>query len=265
MPIASGATIQCRIPYIARSLNYLRQFNVNARPYVTFVSYFRNDSYTSDFELRVRRATTFLVRQLQRAAIESELILVEWNPPPDRPLIIESLGPLPQGDSVQVRGIIVGKEHHQKFTGSQEWGMNPAAAANVGLRRAQGRFVTPKAADTLSVRRDRRHHRPPRPSRERDSIAAIAATSPSPLRDLQELPRRRAAGPSGKPGQHAAQQDSPSSQWHIRDLHTNACGDFLLMSRTMWHTVRGLSARRHGPVAGLRFADHARGGRARIA
>ncbi len=28
-------------------------------------------------------------------------------------------------------------------------------------------------------------------------------------------------------------------QWYIRDLHTNACGDFLLMSRRMWHTVRG--------------------------
>jgi hypothetical protein len=28
-------------------------------------------------------------------------------------------------------------------------------------------------------------------------------------------------------------------QWYIRDLHTNACGDFLLMSGRMWHTVRG--------------------------
>ena len=53
-----------------------------ARPYVSFVSYFRNDGYTSDFDLRVRRATSFLVRQLQRAGIDAELILVEWNPPP---------------------------------------------------------------------------------------------------------------------------------------------------------------------------------------
>ena len=30
---------------------------MNAEPYVTFVSYFRNDNYTSDFVLRVRRAT----------------------------------------------------------------------------------------------------------------------------------------------------------------------------------------------------------------
>ena len=94
-----------------------------ARPYVSFVSYFRNDGYTSDFDLRVRRATSFLVRQLQRAEIDSELILVEWNPPSDRPLIIESLDPMPQGDCVQVRGVIVDREHHERFVGSQESGM----------------------------------------------------------------------------------------------------------------------------------------------
>jgi hypothetical protein len=62
---------------------------VNAQPYVTFVSYFRNDNYTNDFVLRVKRATHFLVAQLQRAELDSEVILVEWNPPVDRPLIID--------------------------------------------------------------------------------------------------------------------------------------------------------------------------------
>jgi hypothetical protein len=28
-------------------------------------------------------------------------------------------------------------------------------------------------------------------------------------------------------------------QWHIRDLHTNACGDFLLMGRDKWQMLRG--------------------------
>ncbi len=209
-----------------------------ARPYVTFVSYFRNDNYTSDFELRVKRATHFLVRQLNRAAIESELILVEWNPPPDRPLIIESLGPLPQGDSVQVRGIIVGKEHHQKFQGSQEWGMNPAAAANVGLRRAHGRFVTPKAADTyLSddtiaalARRNLSENAIYRCDRHDVVLSASDLEEPDDaalLAHLESLDSTR----------HSRLAHLP--QWHIRDLHTNACGDFLLMSHVMWHKVRG--------------------------
>jgi hypothetical protein len=211
---------------------------VNTWPYVSFVSYFRNDSYTSDFDLRVKRATNFLVRQLQRAAIESELILVEWNPPLDRPLIIDSLGPLPQGDCVQVRGVIVGQEHHQKFAGSQEWGMNPAAAANVGLRRAQGRFVSPKASDTyLSdeiigtiARRDLHENALYRCDRCDVTLSA---------KDLLELPDERLLTRLESLDSTRYSRVPHPPQWYIRELHTNACGDFLLMSRKMWHTVRG--------------------------
>jgi hypothetical protein len=211
---------------------------VNAQPYVTFVSYFRNDSYTSDFDLRVRRATHFLVRQLQRSGLDSELILVEWNPPPDRPLIIESLGALPQGGHVQVRGVLVGKEHHEKFRGSHEWGMNPAAAANVGLRRAQGRFVSPKAADTyLSdeivstlAHRDLGDDAMYRCDRVDVMLSVSDLGQPD---DAVLLARLKGLGGT----RHARLAHLP--QWHIRDLHTNACGDFLLMNRRMWHTVRG--------------------------
>jgi hypothetical protein len=211
---------------------------VTPRPYVSFVSYFRNDGYTSDFELRVRRATHFLVRQLQQAEIEAELVLVEWNPPNERPLITDQLGDLPQGDSVQVRRIVVGKEHHDKFLGAQEWGMNPAAAANVGLRRAQGRFITPKAGDTyLSneiiatiARRDLHENGLYRCDRCDVSLSA---------RDLQELPDELLLARLEKMDSTRHSKIPHPPNWYIRDLHTNACGDFLLMSRAMWHTVRG--------------------------
>ena len=211
---------------------------MTAQPYVTFVSYFRNDDYTSDFVLRVKRATSCLVRQLQGAAIESELILVEWNPPPDRPLIIESLGLLPQGGNVQVRGILVGKEHHHGFLGSHEWGMNPAAAANVGLRRAQGRFISPKAADTyLSddlvatlARRDLSDDAMYRCDRH---DVAVSQSDLEELDDAALLARLKSLDST----RHERLENPPG--WRIRNLHTNACGDFLLMGRKMWHAVRG--------------------------
>ena len=225
-------------PYSQRPSNHPRQFDVNAEPYVSFVSYFRNDNYTSDFVLRVKRATRFLVGQLQRAALESEVILVEWNPPSDRPLIVESLGALPQGGNVRVRAIIVGNEHHQKFVGSQEWGMNPAAAANVGLRRAEGRFISPKAGDTylsdeiiaMIARRDLHENALYRCDRCDVALSA---------RDLEELEDRSLLAhlESMDSTRHSRMPHPP--QWYIRDLHTNACGDFLLMSHRMWHTVRG--------------------------
>lgn len=219
-------------------VHLLRQFNVTPRPYVSFVSYFRNDSYTGDFELRVRRATSLLARQLERSAVESELILVEWNPPAGQPLILDSLEALPQGGNVQVRGIIVGEEHHHRFIGSQEWGMNPAAAANVGLRRAKGLFVTPKAADTyLSddiiatiARRDLHENALYRCDRCDVALSA---------RDLEELDDDALLARLDSLDSTRHSRMPHPRQWYIRDLHTNACGDFLLMSHTMWHTVRG--------------------------
>ena len=116
--------------------------------------------------------------------------------------------------------------------------MNPAAAANVGLRRAQGRFVSPKAADTyLSdeivatiARRDLHENALYRCDR---CDVALSARDLENLDDDSLLARLESLDST----RHSRMPHPP--QWYIRDLHTNACGDFLLMSRTMWHTVRG--------------------------
>ena len=139
---------------------------------------------------------------------------------------------------MSVRAVVVGKEHHQPFLGSQEWAVNPAAAAKVGLRRAQGRFVSPKAADTyLSdeiiatiARRDLHENALYRCDRCDVTLSA---------RDLEKLDDNSllARLESLDSTRHSRMPHPP--QWYIRDLHTNACGDFLLMSRKMWHTVRG--------------------------
>ena len=209
-----------------------------AGPYVSFVSYFRNDGYTSDFEQRVQRATRLLAHQLNKAAIPAELILVEWNPPDDRPLIIDSIGPLPQGGSVRVRGVLVGRDHHERFRGAADWGMNPAAAANVGLRRAEGRFISPKAADSylsqeiidVLARRDLDERAIYRCDRHDVELTNEALAEPDDDRLLAHLEALES---------HRHARLPPMSHWHIRDLHTNACGDFLLMSRDRWHEIRG--------------------------
>ena len=116
--------------------------------------------------------------------------------------------------------------------------MNPAAAANVGLRRAQGRFVSPKAADTyLSdeiiatiARRDLHENALYRCDR---CDVTLSARDLEKLDDDSLLARLESLDST----RHSRMPHPP--QWYIRDLHTNACGDFLLMSRKMWHTVRG--------------------------
>ena len=71
------------------------------------------------------------------------------------------------------------------------------------------------------------------------SIVAIAATSPSPcaISRSWRIASLLACLESLDSTRHSHMPNPP--QWYIRDLHTNACGDFLLMSHRMWHTVRG--------------------------
>ena len=117
--------------------------------------------------------------------------------------------------------------------------MNPAAAANVGLRRAAGPLRLAEGGGYLPVERDHRHHRAAAICTRTRCIAATAATSrcpPTLCGTLATMPCWR-VWRAWTARATATCRNPP--QWYIRDLHTNACGDFLLMSRTMWRTVRG--------------------------
>jgi hypothetical protein len=211
--------------------------DIDARPHVSIVTYFRNDGYTDDFALRVKRATECLVEQLGHAQIRSEVVLVEWNPPAERPLIVDYLHGLKDGGHVTVRAIVVDRKHHDPYLGSRERGMHAAEAANAGLRRARGHFITPKAADTFF---------------SADTVAALA----KPLEDeaIYRCDRFDIVVPTeifnSRQGiellRHLETLEGtrhtrlPQPQyWKIRDLHTNGCGDFILMSQALWHRVRG--------------------------
>ena len=87
--------------------------------------------------------------QLERADLASEIIISEWNPPKDSPLLIETLD-IPAGlRHVTVAGVITGAEHHRHFLGADEVGIHVTEAANVGLRRARGEFIVGKSSDTF--------------------------------------------------------------------------------------------------------------------
>ena len=236
---ATALTMLGQIPYIAVASS-LEQFNVNAaRPYVSFVSYFRNDGYTSDFDLRVRRATSFLVRQLQRAEIDSRAhpgrVESAVRPAADHRIP----GPVAAGR------LRAGTRRHRRPRTPREVhrlagirheprcrGQCRAAARRRPLRLAEG-------VGYLPVERDHRHHRAAGPARER----------PVPLRPLRcHAVRPRSCATSATTALLSRLESLDSTryshipnppQWYIRELHTNACGDFLLMSRTMWRTVRG--------------------------
>ncbi len=211
---------------------------MSTSPHVSFVTWGRNDGYTPDYLRRVERATSYLARQLDRAGVDAEIIIVEWNPPQDRRLLLEVLD-LPRTlRHVTIRGFIVGQQYHLPHAGAAERGIQIGEAANVGIRRAAGRFITAKASDTFF-------------SPEIFAMLAKGGFDPDTMyrvdrHDIEvqdpaiwdlgddQLIARLAAMPAA-PNEWIQQ----TAHWGLRELHTNACGDFTLLDARYWHLLRG--------------------------
>ena len=211
---------------------------MSAGPYVTFVTYGRNDGYTPSYVKRVRRAMRCLAGQLERAGLASEIIIADWNSPADQPLLIDILELPTSLEHVSIRGIVVAPEHHDTFAGSRERGIHTGEAANVGIRRARGQFLTSRASDTffspqtiaMLARRDLDENAMYRIDRH-DVVIDDEA-----IWDLEDdaLLARLGAMPSTA---HAWIEQA--EHWKLRNLHTNACGDFTLMNIRHWRQLRG--------------------------
>lgn len=207
------------------------------RPYLTIVGWTRNDGYTQNYAERTTHAIGFLLRQLEAHRIPSELVVVEWNPPADRPLIADLLGTL-KLESVTVRFVLVDGKYHRRYRGWRERGLPTVAALTVGMRRGRGVFLTPKALDTFYsdsliaaiAKRDLDDSCVYRCDR---CDVQVEGDSWLKLND-EELFELLGRSPTQR---HTRLQQLPI--WKISDLHTNACGDFTLLSTARWHQIRG--------------------------
>jgi hypothetical protein len=207
-------------------------------PYISFVIYGRNDGYVPNYIKRVTRATALLADQLERAGVDAEIIISEWNPPPDRPLLLEVVELPKVSKHVSIWGLVVGPEHHAGFAGSRERGFHGGEAANVGIRRARGRFIVPKSSDTFFS--NQTIERIARRDIDVDTMYRVCrhdvVITDERIWDLDDeaLLATLAAMPASVHG-----VITQPEEWDIRDLHTNACGDFTLMSAAYWHYLRG--------------------------
>eukprot|EP00929_Paragymnodinium_shiwhaense_P042090 TRINITY_DN21844_c0_g1_i4.p1 TRINITY_DN21844_c0_g1~~TRINITY_DN21844_c0_g1_i4.p1 ORF type:complete len:1301 (+),score=168.75 TRINITY_DN21844_c0_g1_i4:101-4003(+) len=121
------------------------------QPYLSFVIPARNDDFGGDQAGRLRVHLQVLLSQMQQYNLPVEVLLVEWNPPADKPPL-ETLLPTriragwpqasPRGDSpwtCNVRVVTVPREVHAALN---YWlPFAEYCAKNVGIRRARGRFV----------------------------------------------------------------------------------------------------------------------------
>jgi hypothetical protein len=235
-------------------------------PYLSVIVAARNDNYGGDFIGRLKRFAESLARASRAYPDLFELIVVEWNPPPDRPPLSEAID---WSDIANVRIIVVPPELHRPIPNSDRLPMFDCHAKNVGIRRARGKFALTTNADivfpielfdwfsTRSLSPDcfyrvDRHDFIANGTTEAEFMESVCYVNVrhSSNRDQQIHRAVQPATPISiwpqseiLPGDEISQngrlvlcRNTDTAMW---GLHTNASGDFILASVDAWSRANG--------------------------
>jgi hypothetical protein len=118
-------------------------------PYLTVVAASRNDDHGGGMNRRMQTFVNALVAQCDRHRLPVELLLVDWNPPSDRPPLAEALEWPASAGYCSVRVVQVPNELHARLDHSDRLPLFQMIAKNVGIRRASAPFVVATNVDLV--------------------------------------------------------------------------------------------------------------------
>jgi len=261
----------------------------STQPYLSMVTTSRNDGHGGDLLGRMNIHINSFIDQCKQYNLDAEIIIVEWNPPSDRPGLKEVLEWPEDTGPVSIRIIQVANELHARLKHSQALPLYQMIAKNVGVRRAKGKFVLATNVDIVFSdslfrylgKRKLREDRMYRVDRhDIDAGVPIQATTQERLAycaDRSHVLRicRRGGTEILKDNSYVAifphhavlfvkaamisifgmivGRRFGMSRKHAWDhyrfhrsigrLHTNACGDFTLLSKKAWDDLQGYDER----------------------
>ena len=117
-------------------------------PELSVVATSRNDNHGGNLLARMQLFIDGFAEQAGRYRLPVELIVVEWNPLPDRPPLSEALQWRP-GEMFQAQVTTVPADVHQALPNSARLPMYQMIAKNAGIRRAGGPYVLATNIDIL--------------------------------------------------------------------------------------------------------------------
>lgn len=117
--------------------------------YLSIVATTRNDNHGGDLLKRTCAFINSVYSQSSKFNFPVELIIVEWNPPKDKPLLKEDLPKPPSSCPAVLRIITVPEETHNTYRFADSIPLYQMIAKNVGIRRAKGEFVLCTNIDIL--------------------------------------------------------------------------------------------------------------------
>ncbi len=91
---------------------------------------------------------TGLGAQAERFQVPIELVIVDWNPPAEKPLLADAID-WPGTDWVESRVVEVPAELHRRYKHADSLPLYQMIAKNVGIRRSRGEFVLATNIDLL--------------------------------------------------------------------------------------------------------------------
>lgn len=223
------------------------------KPYLSIVATSRNDNHGGNLNLRMQAFLNALLAQTERHRLCTELVLVDWNPPVDKPRLAQVLDFPTSHTYCAVRIIEVPPIIHARYMHAGRLPLYQMIAKNVGIRRSRGEFVLCTNVDiifsdalfaflaqrtlepAISYRSDRHDT-----GNDIDASWSLERTLNYCANNLIRLnlrdvtlnlvtKQRHQIYPQNVPNRH----DAPPQ------LHTNGCGDFTLLSRYDWFRLRG--------------------------
>jgi hypothetical protein len=117
-------------------------------PYLSVVVTTRNDDHGGDPLKRLQAFVNTFDAQWRRAGLDAEVIVVEWNPPDDRPRLAGLLR-RPADCCFTLRFVEVPPELHNRLQHADVLPLFQMIGKNVGIRRARGLFVLSTNIDII--------------------------------------------------------------------------------------------------------------------
>ncbi|MCX7744776.1 MAG: hypothetical protein N2167_09475 [Flavobacteriales bacterium] len=111
------------------------------KPYLSIIVTSRNDAHRLDLISRLRTTIDQWSKLCNEYRLATEYLMIEWNPPPEKPPLKSILQGIPLNEFFKIRIITVSETIHRKIDPQNTIPLHQMIAKNVGIRRAYGEFL----------------------------------------------------------------------------------------------------------------------------
>lgn len=223
-------------------------------PEISIVITSRNDDHGGGLIYRMRLMIDCLAQLSKKYGLEVELIVVEWNPPQNKPPLKDAIDVTTLSLPHTVRFIVVPPHVHSRFPESDRFPVLQYIAKNVGIRRARGNYIISTNADIVFSDSFFAHLKSERFNEDAFYRAyrydVVSVPFDATLEGRMEFCHKEAKNIYEPANNHSFYSVSrfiktvmnvvKALGGRIPDkINTHAAGDFVLISRKWWHYLRG--------------------------